>query len=302
MDTFKIILQQSQQELKTLLLETVLPQFYDKEDIIYKDGYICANGDEDIMLLAHMDTVFNTPPSLIIHDSQQNIVTSPQGLGGDDRCGVFSIIALLKAGYKPYILFTEDEEIGGVGANKAANNLEIPDNIKYLVQLDRRGQKDAVFYCCDNDDFKEFVSDYGFDISRGSFTDIDTLMPAWDICGVNLSIGYYNEHNKNEYVKINEMVETTLKVAKMIETLPESKHEFIESESITVIDNSYWEEMYRRNYPSIYDGKVSKDTCSVCGETYEDDSIYEIYGMEICEECVQILNTQEMEKEMVHAQ
>ena len=124
-EAFETILQQTQEDLKELLVDTILPYFYNEEDIINNDGYICVNGETDIMLLAHMDTVFNSPPELIIYDEDKNIITSPQGLGGDDRCGIFSIVSLLKAGYRPFLLFTEDEEIGGVGASKAGKKRRI---------------------------------------------------------------------------------------------------------------------------------------------------------------------------------
>lgn len=43
---------------------------------------------------------------------------SPQLLGSDDRAGVYAIIQIIEAGYKPHVIFTTDEEIGAVGAQK----------------------------------------------------------------------------------------------------------------------------------------------------------------------------------------
>lgn len=293
-DTFKIILGYTQEELKDLLVNKLLPSFYEKENIISKDGFIRVIGKKDIMLLAHMDTVFSTPPTIFIHDKEQGLLTSPHGIGGDDRCGIYGILTLLLAGYRPHILFTEDEEIGGIGADKASKTEVIPDSIKYLIQLDRRGEKDAVYYCCGNSKFHNFIEDYGFDHARGSFTDIDTLMPVWDICGVNLSIGYYNEHNKNEYINLNYMSETLKKVAKMIETLPDEKHEFIKERAMASVLNYdtrnsrklYQGKTIQEYYASFLDNEsTSKVVCDACGNYKDEKEMNSCYGINICDEC-----------------
>jgi hypothetical protein len=171
-ETFKLILEMTQKELKDALVSVLLTKFYNKENIISKDGYIKVIGEDDVMLLAHMDTVFKSPPTTFIYDKEQGLLTSPDGIGGDDRCGVYGILILLLAGYRPHILFTEDEEVGGIGATKASKSTVIPESIKYLVQLDRRGEDDAVFYCCDSPKFHKFIESYGFNKKIGSFTDI----------------------------------------------------------------------------------------------------------------------------------
>jgi len=286
METFKLILGLTQKELKDTLIKDILPLFYSKNMIKSEDGYIKVVGEEDVMLLAHMDTVFKTPPTTFIFDKEQELITSPEGLGGDDRCGIFGIIALLLAGHRPHILFTEDEEIGGVGARKASNKEVIPNNVKYLIQLDRRGSEDAVFYCCDNPKFHSLVEGYGFKKEVGSFTDIDTLMPIWNICGVNLSIGYYNEHKQYEYVNIKEMITTVEKVSKMISTLPEEKPTFIEKEYIQYKRKS----KYFSFYQGLYDvGKEEEDgfdiVCDACGKFHKDTSSLSVYGMDLCDGC-----------------
>ena len=185
---------------------------------VNEDGYIYAEGDIPILLVAHMDTVFDEPPKFLSYFAENDMLYNPVGgLGGDDRCGVYAILKLLEK-YKPHILFTEDEEIGAIGARKAAKNLPKPD-VKYMIEFDRSGSNDCVFYTCGNQNFKDYVETFGFKTAIGSFTDIKVLGEAWDIAAVNLSSGYYNEHTENEYVVFSELQKTIDRADRMIRDL-----------------------------------------------------------------------------------
>ena len=52
-------------------------------------------------------------------------------------------------------------------------------DMKYIIQLDRRGTSDCVFYNCANEAFIEYVEKFGFIENFGSFSDISeiTLRP-----------------------------------------------------------------------------------------------------------------------------
>ncbi len=89
--------------------------------------------------------------------------------------------------------------------------------MKFLVQLDRRGSLDCVFYDLDNIEFEEYIETFGFKTAIGSFSDISFLCPTWQIPGVNLSEGYYNEHSLHEYLNVNEMYATIEKVCNIID-------------------------------------------------------------------------------------
>ena len=69
------------------------------------------------MLVAHLDTVHEESVRDICTTADGNILMSPQGIGGDDRCGVFALVKIYKsAQLKPWLLFMCDEEVGGIGA------------------------------------------------------------------------------------------------------------------------------------------------------------------------------------------
>lgn len=196
-------------ELKSTLCEELLRHGYEIDSITNSHKFLYAEGDTPYMLVAHLDTVHKNSPSLICYSKDGNYMMSPQGIGGDDRCGVYIILSLLnKLSFKPYVLFTMDEEIGGLGAKAFIDFIDQCGNqpeLKYIVEYDRKGNKDCVFYNCDNKDFTEFVEQFGFKTAYGTFTDISVIAPKFGVAAVNLSSGYYNPHTNHEVVSIFDM-------------------------------------------------------------------------------------------------
>ena len=218
MKTFKKICRKNQLELKAWLYK-LLKMKYRK--VVCEDGFLYAKGDVPILLTAHMDTVHKETCKQIVVEKKdgKTIFSSPQGIGGDDRCGIWMIwMILCKTKYRPYILFCEDEEIGGVGSKKFTKTKYVDDlgKLKYMIELDRAHDKDAVYYDCGNEDFMDYIKETtGYTEAYGSFSDISHLSPASDVASVNLSCGYYNAHTLNEYVVYEEMF-ATYKVVKTL--------------------------------------------------------------------------------------
>lgn len=223
---FENICRMSQKTLKKHMRK-MLEEKYD--EVIYADGFVFAKGTVPILLVAHMDTVHKELPRIIELNNRK--ISSPQGIGGDDRCGIYMISKIIEK-HHCSVLFTEDEEIGGVGADKfvhhnCLNGLEF----NYAIELDRRGKNDAVFYECDNPEFEDFITEDGdWKTDFGSYSDICDVAPALGCAAVNLSCGYYNAHTKNEYVVFSEMEANIKKVCKLIERTTENdKFEYIEA-------------------------------------------------------------------------
>lgn len=175
-----------------------------------------------VCLVAHIDTVHpeDWKTKHLIHDN--GIIRSPQGLGADDRAGVWSAMELfysMPAGLQPYVLLTDQEEMGGIGAREAANlfsdRLRSTD-ITYFIELDRKGSEDAVFYNGEPAAFRHYVKSFGFRENRGSFSDISILGPAAGKCCVNLSTGYYNSRTNEEFLRVPELLTTAAKVRAML--------------------------------------------------------------------------------------
>ena len=279
---------------------------YDSERVTVTKDFIMCEGDIPVMLVAHMDTVFKTPPKHIYFDATQQVMWSPQGLGADDRAGIFGIFKIIEEGYRPHVLLTTDEEIGGIGAQAAVMYmLELLFDTKYIVQLDRQGSYDCVFYSCANPDFKQFVEKYGFITQAGSFSDISILCPAWGLAGVNLSIGYRNEHREIETLHTYDM-ETTIKaVIKMLQDVDNTAHfEFIMDQD----EYHFWSRYgcYAWDYPEEddiwYNDPINRNdkkkivfTCKKCqkniGAEYKFDVQSAIYKNTMNYYCVDCIST-----------
>lgn len=222
---FETIAELSQEGLRKTL-SNFLKRKYQKVTIT-KD-YIYAEGTIPIALVAHMDTVFKNPPTDIYYDQTKNVMWSPQGLGADDRAGVFAILKIIQSGLRPSVIFTTDEECGALGAEAMVKAYkDAPQEFKYIIQLDRRGSNDCVFYDCANPKFEQYVESFGFSTAWGSFSDISVLCPAWGIAGVNLSIGYFNEHQEIETLHITPMLRTISLVKKMLKAEDIPSFEYI---------------------------------------------------------------------------
>lgn len=180
--------------------------------------FILAKGNIPVALVAHADTVFPTPPTEFYFDSQKSIMWSPDGLGADDRAGIFAILKILQDKHlRPHVIITTDEERGCVGSAKLAMKYpKFPAEVKFLIQLDRRGENDSVFYDCTNDEFEEYVNKFGFETAWGTLSDISVLAPAWGVAAVNFSVGYQNEHSLTETLNIQHLYNTIEKVKKIL--------------------------------------------------------------------------------------
>ena len=207
------------------------------------DGsFILVKGESPIVLVAHLDTVHKEPVRDICTSSDGNILMSPQGIGGDDRCGVYALVKTYDLSpVKPYLLFTCDEETGGIGAKtfvKCLDQLPELKTLKLIIEIDRRGSHDAVYYDCANDAFEEYITNKGFITDYGSFSDISVIAPKLGIAAVNLSSGYYNAHQLHEYINRAELEATIVKVIEIVRET--ARPDFPRYEYIDAYD-SYWD-------------------------------------------------------------
>lgn len=226
MMNFVKICKMSQKELKAALVAVLKTYGYKP---VVQDGFIYAEGDIPVLLAAHMDTV-HKERCKVICTSKEGVVMSPQGIGGDDRCGIYMILRTIEE-LKCSVIFTEDEEIGCVGAGKFCKSGIVPKvPLNYIIEFDRKGNNDAVFYDCDNPEFTDFITDpeIGFKEAYGSCSDISDIAPHLGIAAVNLSCGYYNQHTQHEYVVLSEM-EYNIERGKQIIRKPCEKFEYIEA-------------------------------------------------------------------------
>lgn len=289
---FEKILRMTQEELKSYLHSYLIGCGY---KVVNEDGYLFAKGDVDILLVAHMDTVHKLTPAIIV--TKNGVVSSPQGIGGDDRCGIYMITEIIKE-TKCSVLFCEDEEIGCVGAEKfvKGNHLTEIKDMRYMIELDRRGSTDLVFYDCDNPDFEEYLLDNmeGYGTKWGTMSDISTLMENSGVAGVNVSSGYHDEHTTSETINLKEM-ENTLKNVKELVKKESDHFEYIEAEYLY---KNYYGDYYGYGYGNgnYYGNKYKtknqqevglyvvflcdgvEDEAYVTGRTFE-DAFFEFFSL-----------------------
>jgi hypothetical protein len=225
-DGFKNICQATKSDLLKWLTAQ-MEEYYGKGHVVATGEYLFCEGTHPACLCAHLDTVHKEQPSEFVYNEINKTMTSPQGIGGDDRCGVYSVLKVLKevgADNKPSLFFSTDEECGSASTRKAAIDLKMRiRGIGYLIQIDRHGVDDSVYYTCGNDAFQKWIDSFGFKKAYGTRTDICELMPAWDLAGVNLSSGYKNEHAVNEIVSFPDMEKTIGRVINILNATENGK-------------------------------------------------------------------------------
>lgn len=265
------------------VLYKFLKQHYD--NVAYDESFLVAIGDIPIALVAHMDTVFSQPACEVYYDRVKNVMWSPTGMGADDRAGVFSILQIIKSGLRPHIIFTTDEEIGCVGAGVLAD-LPCPfKDLRYIIQLDRRNSNDCVFYGCNNEEFEKYIESFGFVTAFGSFSDICELCPSWEVAGVNLSVGYRDEHTTSEVLFVGQMFATIEKVKRMLTAKDIPAFDYIPA-LFYGYNWDYLPSSYYGPYPKeedelysdidVFSGKEAKYKCCKCKKNLPYKDILEI--------------------------
>ena len=181
--------------------------------------YVRGSRSNKVLLVAHADTVwdreygYDPGPTheIKIENGEIKAVDDQFGLGADDRAGCAMLWLLKDLGHS--LLVTNGEEDGQKGACwLMSDNKDISDEInhdhEFVIQLDRCNGRDFKCYDVGTDEFRSYVADKtGYtEPDRRATTDIVTL--CREIAGVNLSVGYHNEHGNQEHLNIAEWEHT----------------------------------------------------------------------------------------------
>lgn len=283
------------------LMRSFLIRRYGKENVICTKDFIVAKGQIPVGLVAHADTVFTVRPDEIYYDKEANVMWSPEGLGADDRAGIFAIIQILNSRYRPHVIITTNEESGCIGSTMLVKHYKQKpfDELKFLIQLDRRGTKDSVYYDCANNDFETFINDFGFETAWGTLSDISVLAPFWGVAAVNLSVGYKDEHSYEERLFVSALWDTIEKVKNILAHVEQNEvpvYEYIEDPTARYYRKYYsagwkdyedywWDDGYNLN-------KISSNQCkcSFCGDVEDKSMMLEVfykpnYAIDLCNEC-----------------
>ena len=173
-------------------------------------------------IVAHMDTVHKILPGgikavMVGDDVVTGINTRTMrqtGIGGDDKCGIFAALELLEnLPFAKAVMFV-DEEVGCDGSQNC--DLEFFYDCRFVLQTDRRGNSDFVNDIWGGissdrfqDDVLPFLEKYNFRFADGMMTDVQALRDREvGISCANISSGYYNPHQDNEYIVLSDLSNT----------------------------------------------------------------------------------------------
>lgn len=174
------------------------------------------NHSKDFMVFEHGDTVF----------AFSSKCGAQQGLGADDKNGIFICLECLRKYDVLKVAFFVGEETGCVGSNKV--DLTFFKDCRFIVQPDRKGGKDLIteMFCgdvCSEDFVKAIGADkFGYKHDLGSITDVGELVERGvGISCLNLSCGYYNPHSDKEITSLSELENCLNFVQHIVETCVE---------------------------------------------------------------------------------
>lgn len=233
--------------------------------------------------VSHLDTVAKSyaecrKPYFICDDIMFKINAV---LGADDTAGN---ILMLNHIDKINFVFTVDEEIGGIGAQKLAKNTEFVDDISSIsgfIELDRKGNSDIIGYMhgyCEKD-FLKAVQDIlpDHNDANGVFTDIDKFKHIKP--GVNISVGYYSAHTTSEILDLQYLEELNDKILELSNIEGEFE---VPKPRYTKVKNTI------TNYGFGNNVRVQCDCCHKWVSYYDTE---DINGRTLCLDCVEEMAT-----------
>ncbi len=178
------------------------------------------------------------------------------GVGGDDKVGVWAALECIRKFDNIKAAFFHSEEQGCIGSGAASEDFF--DDVAYILQTDRRGNKDFVTEISGinlmSKKFKKAVKPlldkHNFEFcDRGGLTDVKALKPKCNVSVTNISSGYYQPHSDEEYVVVSDALNTLSLMMNIIDKLGEKKY-----------PHKYEQPVYAYTYDGWYGGYNKKQT------------------------------------------
>ena len=172
--------------------------------------------ESDTLFCCHMDTVGYSPEKTepFYHNGFIYAMSNKSScLGGDDRCGILCLLAMIHANIPGMYLFHVGEEKGTIGADFVSKHYKL-DDYKRAIEFDRRGTTSIITVMmgsrrtCSETFAKALakqLNDAGTRLEykpddTGLYTDVSEYSDEIAEC-TNISVGYNHEHSNDE--KIN---------------------------------------------------------------------------------------------------
>ena len=198
--------------------QLMITKYIDSLPDVQEDDFgnrIVQIGQPTVMFSCHTDTVHHGLgyQDVFLDPIKNEMFVNSDCLGADDGAGIIVLIEMINAGIEGLYIFHRAEEVGGQGSNYIATETpELLNGITKCIAFDRKGRDSVITHqsmerCC-SDEFAEelcqelMVTDLmWFPDDTGSFTDSANYIDLIPEC-TNLSVGYNNEHTKDETLDI----------------------------------------------------------------------------------------------------
>lgn len=169
-------------------------------------------------IVAHLDQVQSTHAKDFKAVQTEDIIFgySPnkreyQGLGADDKNGIWIALKCLEKSPVMKCAFFVSEEVGCIGSSKC--DMSFFSDVRFVVQPDRKGGSDLINSISGMDiASKDFLNDidyedFGYKTTVGLMTDVLELSERGvGVSCINLSCGYYNPHTDEEFTCISDLL------------------------------------------------------------------------------------------------
>ena len=214
-------------------------------------------------IVAHMDQVQERHSNDFIAYEAEDIIIgfSPkhkeqQGLGADDKCGLWIALKCLQKFDCLKLAFFVGEEVGCKGSGLA--NMAFFDDCRFVIEPDRKGSEDLITQIgwtplCSDDFLKDIgFKKFGYKEAEGMMTDIEALKDKGLMLScINLSCGYYKPHSNEEFVYKPALLNCFAFVEHIIKTCTQV-YPHIDNTSYYERQN-YYGDIYDDYYSEIYD-------------------------------------------------
>lgn len=167
-------------------------------------------------VVAHMDQVqknhskdFKVMVSDDIIFGYSAVSKSQQGLGADDKNGIWIALQCLERFDVMKCAFFVGEEIGCVGSGKA--DIKFFNDVRFVIEPDRRNGGDLITSISGDicsDEFKAALpsKEFGYTETEGLMTDVEELCEKGvGVSCINFSCGYYHPHTDEECTSWREL-------------------------------------------------------------------------------------------------
>ncbi len=214
-------------------------------------------------IVAHMDQVQERHSKDFIAYEAEDIIIgfSPkhkeqQGLGADDKCGLWIGLKCLQKFDCLKLAFFVGEEVGCKGSGLA--NMAFFDDCRFVIEPDRKGSEDLITQIgwtplCSDDFLKDIgFKKFGYKETEGMMTDIEALKDhGLMLSCINVSCGYYKPHSNEEFVYKPALLNCFAFVEHIIKTCTKV-YPHIDNTAYYEKQN-YYGDIYDDYYSEIYD-------------------------------------------------